>query len=424
MTHFSSLRAPAVAVAAATALILTGCTGGAPGSSADDNTLRYLVEQPEDPAALKALEDHIAEWSEDSGIDVTVEAMPFDTLRTVLQTQLRSGEGPDVFNWGSGPGFGGAFAEAGLLYDLTDAYAEYDWPIYEFAKERVTFEDMLYGIPGEMETIGVFYNKDLFAEHGIDAPENLADLDAASKKLADAGIIPIAASDQEGWQGGHLLSMALSSRVGSAGMDALVSGEASWDSPDVVASLQLWQDYLESGYLPEFPTSLSYDGASALFYSGDAAMVPTGSWLISAIDENADFEVGYVPFPAEGDAGIFAGGLGSGPMISATTANPDAALELVDFLASPEHGQWMVENLNVIPPQPINADDVDVSPLFRQVLDDTAKVSEGTGDFGYNIDVLMSDEFNEAMLDGVAAILSGQMNADQVAAQMQAAASQ
>jgi raffinose/stachyose/melibiose transport system substrate-binding protein len=81
----------------------------------------------------------------------------------------------------------------------------------------------------------------------------------------------------------------------------------------------------------------------------------------------------------------------------------------------------MVENLNVIPPQPITAEDVDVSPLFRQVLDDTAKVSEGTGDFGYNIDVLMSDEFNEAMLEGVAAILSGQSTAEEVAAQMQAA---
>jgi raffinose/stachyose/melibiose transport system substrate-binding protein len=424
MTHISSLRAPAVAVAAVGALILTGCTGGAPASDADGDTLRYLVEQPEDPAQVKALQAHLDEFTEESGVKVEVEAMPFDTMRTVLQTQLRSGDGPDVFNWGSGPGFGGVLAEAGLLYDLTDAYAEYDWPIYDFAKERVTFDGTMYGIPGEMETIGLFYNKDLFAEQGIDEPQNLDDLTAAAEKLADAGIVPIAASDQEGWQGGHLLSMALSSRVGSEGMDALISGETSWDSPDVVASLQLWQDFLDAGQLPEFPTSLSYDGASALFYSGEAAMVPTGSWLISEIDDNVDFEVGYIPFPAEDGPGIFAGGLGSGPMISANTTKTDAALELVNYLASPEHGQWMVENLNVIPPQPIDSESVDVSPLFRQVLDDTAKVSDGSGDFGYNIDVLTTDEFNEAMLDGVAAILSGQMTAEEVAAAMQTASAQ
>lgn len=420
MTHISSLRVPAVAVAAATALLLTGCTGGAPASG-DDETLRYLIEQPEDPAAVEALQSHLDEFTEESGIKVKVEAMPFDTMRTVLQTQLRSGDGPDVFNWGSGPGFGGVLAEAGLLYDLTDAYAEYDWPIYDFAKERVTFDGMLYGIPGEMETIGLFYNKDLFAELGIEEPQNLADLEAAAATIAEAGIVPIAASDQEGWQGGHLLSMALSSRVGSAGMQSLISGETSWDSPDVVASLQLWKDFLDAGYLPEFPTSLSYDGANALFYSGDAAMVPTGSWLIAEIDDNVDFEVGYIPFPAEDGPGIFAGGLGSGPMISANTSKPEAALELVNYLASPEHGQWTVENLNVIPPQPIDAENVDVSPLFRQVLDDTATFSDGSGDFGFNIDVLTSDVFNEAMLDGIAAILSGQMTAEEVAAQMQAA---
>jgi maltose-binding protein MalE len=76
-------------------------------------------------------------------------------MRTVLQTQLRSGEGPDVFNWGSGPGYAGALAEAGLLYDLTDAYEEYGWPIYDFAKERVTFDGKTVGVPGEMETIGL-----------------------------------------------------------------------------------------------------------------------------------------------------------------------------------------------------------------------------------------------------------------------------
>jgi len=422
--HISSLRASAIAVAGVSALLLSGCTGGAPTTGQDDDVVRYLIEQPEDASAVQALQDRLDGFTADSGVKVEVEAMPFDTMRTVLQTQLRSGEGPDVFNWGSGPGFGGVLAEAGLLYDLTDAYAEYDWPIYDFAKERVSFDGTLYGVPGEMETVGLFYNADLLAAEGIDVPESVADLEAAAVRLADAEIVPIAASDQEGWQGGHLLSMVLSSRVGSEGMDALVAGETSWDSPDVVASLQTWQDFLDAGQLPEFPTSLSYDGANALFYSGDAAMVPTGSWLISEIDDNVDFEVGYIPFPAEDGAGIFAGGLGSGPMISAGTTKPDAALQLVDYLASPDHGQWMVENLSVIPPQPIEADDLDVSPLFRQVLDDTAALSEGTGDFGYNIDVLMTDVFNEAMLDGMAAILSGQTGAAEVAASLQAAAEQ
>jgi raffinose/stachyose/melibiose transport system substrate-binding protein len=419
--HVSNLRVPIVATALL--LAVTGCTGGAPtGAGGDPNSIRYLVEQPEDAATLKLIEDHIGDFEKaNPGISVDLEAMPQENMRTVLQTQLRSGEGPDVFSWGSGPGYAGALAKAGLLYDLTDAYKKYDWPIYDFAKERVTFDGKLVGVPGEMETIGLFYNKTLFAELGIDEPQSLDDLTAAAKTIAKAGVTPIAASDQEGWQGGHLFSMALSSRVGTEGMDALLAGDESWDSPDVVAALQTWADFNASGYLPEFPTSLSYDSANALFYSGDAAMVPTGSWLVSELDDTVDFEVGYIPFPAEDGAGIFSGGLGSGPYVSANTKKTDAAVKFVDFLASTDNGLWTVENLGTIPPMPVDTAGLDVSPLFAQVLDDTSKIADGSGGFGYNIDVLTTDVFNEAMWDGMQAILSGQKTAKEVASDLEIA---
>jgi raffinose/stachyose/melibiose transport system substrate-binding protein len=418
--QISTLKVPIAA--AALLLGLTACTGAPPSSSGDANSIRYLIELPEEAATLKLIEKHIEEYEkENPGMSVKLESMPSENMRTVLQTQLRSGEGPDVFSWGSGPGYAGALAKAGSLYDLTEAYDEYDWPIYDFAKERVTFDGKIVGIPGEMETLGLFYNKDLFSELGLSEPQNLGDLEAAAKTIKDAGVVPIGASDQEGWQGGHLLSMVLSSRVGSDGMDALLNGEASWDSPDVVASLKLWEDYLAAGYLSEFPTSLSYDGANALFYSGEVAMLPTGSWLVSGIDENAKFDVGYIPFPSETDAGIFTGGLGSGPYVSASTNKVDAALKFVDFLASAEHGRWTVENIGSIPPQPVDTEGIDVSPLLEQVLEDTSKFSTGEGDFGYNIDVLTTDVFNEAMWNGLQAILSEQKSAEEVAQDLEAA---
>ena len=415
----------ASAAAAVLLLGLTACTGGTLGNGGDggdSNSIRYLVEQPEDPAVLETLTAHIAEFEKASGITVELEAMPQENMRTVLQTQLQSGEGPDVFSWGSGPGYAGALAEAGLLYDLTDAYADFDWPIYDFAKDRVTFDGKIVGVPGEMETIGLFYNKDVFADLGIDQPENLADLESAAATIRDAGIIPLGVSDQEGWQGGHLLSMVLSSRIGSEGVDALLAGETSWDSPDVIESLKFWEDANKSGLLPPFPTSLSYDNANAQFFSGEIAILPTGSWMVSGIDENADFEVGYIPFPSADGAGIFTGGLGSGPYISANTTKVDAALKFLDFLVSAEHGRWTVENIGAIPPYEIDTAGIDASPLFAQVLADTSKFSGGTGDFGVSIDVLATDTFNEAMWNGLQAILSGQATAAEVAAALEVAA--
>jgi raffinose/stachyose/melibiose transport system substrate-binding protein len=53
------------------------------------------------------------------------------------------------------------------------------------------------------------------------------------------------------------------------------------------------------------------------------------------------------------------------------------------------------------------------------VLEDTAELS-ASGDFGYNIDVLVSDAFNEAMYDGMQAVLTGQSTPEQVAASLEA----
>ncbi len=420
----------------AACLLVTACTGGTPssegGGDGESRSLRYLIEEPEDAEAIQALEDHLAEFTAESGVEVELDTLDFNTMRTVLQTQLRSDEGPDVFNWGSGPSFGGALAEAGLLYDLTEAYEEHDWQVYDFAKERVTVDGKVYGIPGEMETIGIFYNADLFAEQGIEAPQNLEDLVAASQTLREAGVTPMAVGNKEGWEGGHLLSMALSSMVGSQGMEALLAGEESWESAEVVEALTFWKEANENGFLPESPTSVDYDTSLSYYYSGDAAMIPSGSWLVGEIDdatgENAPedavkFETGYIPFPAPDGEGIFTGGLGSGPFVSASTDSPDAAIELLDFLASEEHGQWTVENLHTIPPMPIDTSGLEVSPLFEQVLADIGGLSEG-GDFGYNIDVLASDAFNEAMFDGMQAILTGQATPQEVAANLQAAAEQ
>jgi raffinose/stachyose/melibiose transport system substrate-binding protein len=402
-------------------LLATACTGGGsparPEAGGDSNTITYLIGQPEDAEQLDLIKQDIATFEKDNpGVKVDLNVMPNDNLRAVLQTQLRSGEGPDVFGYDTGPGFAGVLADAGLLYDLTDAYDKYNWPIYDWAKERVTFGGKILGVPGQVEEIGIFYNKDLFAEHGIDEPRNLAELKAAAEKLKDAGITPFAFSNKEGWEAGHILSAILASSIGSDGVAALLAGEKPWNSPEVIGAIDLWfNDFRKRGYLPPSPNAITYDSANALFYSGKAAMNLTGTWMISDITKTADFEVGFIPFPAEEGPGIFAGGLGGGTFVSANTANPELAIKFLDHMMSPEYGVWSVEKLNIIPAYPVDTSGIKTSPLFKQVLDDTGQMASGAGDFGYNIDVLTTDVFNETMWDGLQSVLTGSATAREVA---------
>jgi raffinose/stachyose/melibiose transport system substrate-binding protein len=434
-----------VAAGTIVALVLAACTGVratpspvpgtaapvSPGASGPTATMapatgeiRYLVEAPEDPADLDPLRAHLEDFEAAyPGVTVELEAIPLEQLRQTLQATLRGQNPPDVFAWGSGPAYAGALAEAGLLYDLTAAYDEHDWPIYEGARQQVTFDGKVVGVPGEMETVGMYYNKKIFTDLGIAEPQNLAELEAAAQKIKDAGMIPFAAADKEGWEASHWFSMALGSRVGSTGVADLLEGRTSWNSPDVIAALAVWDRWNEAGFLPPTPTGITYDNGNALFFSSEAAMVPTGSWLVNDIiaAEDVDFEVGYIPFPSESGEGLWSIGLGSGPYIAANSKNPEAALAFVDWLISPEHGRWVVENLLTIPPYPVDTTGLDVNPLFAQVLEDIGSLSGGSSDFGANIDVQSTDDFNEAMFDGLQELLNGDKTPEELAADLQAA---
>lgn len=421
-------RRPLLVLVPALALTLTACFGGSPAAeesaapqvSSGPVEIRYLVGQPEDAADLELMKEDIAAFEAQSGgITVKLDVMPSETIRTVLQTQLRSGNGPDVFGYDTGPGFAGALAKAGLVHDLTGAYEKYQWPVYDFAKQRVTFDGKLVGIPSQMEEVGLFYNKDLFAQNGLAEPTDLADLMASATTLKQAGVIPFGVSDKEGWQGGHLLSMALSSEVGSDGMDRLLAGETPWTDPAVVGALRTWSDMAQQGLLTPSPTAVGYDNGNALFYSGKAAINPTGSWLAQDIERNAKFEVGFIPFPSSSGPGIFSGGLGSGTFISANSTKLDAAEKFLDYGMTAEHGRWAVENLQDIPAFPIDTSGIEATPLFTQILADTAKIADGSGDFGYNIDVLTNDTFNNAMWKGMQGLMTGQTTPEKVAEQLQ-----
>jgi len=426
------------AVVAAAALALAACTGGsvssqstsAGGSSVSGGgkpggTITLLIGQPENPQDLVLTKQDLAKFTQQTGVQVKLNVINNDNLRTILQTQLRSGSGPDVFGYDTGPGFAGVLAKAGLLYDLTQAYQERKWPIYDWAKQRVTFDGKVVGIPDQVEEVGVFYNKTIFDKNGLKPPQNVSDLESAAEKLKAAGVTPFTFSDKEGWEAGHQLSIVLSSAVGESGMKEFLDGKKPWNSPEVVSAIDLFfQQFKDKAYLPKSSNAITYDNANALFYQQKAAMNPTGTWLVSDIKDAAKFDVGFFPFPAPDGPGIFSGGLGGGTFVSAKTKNPQGALAYLDYILTKEHGQWQAEQHNSIPAFPIETQNLKVTPLFRQILADTSKIAESgqSGQFGYNIDVLTSDAFNKAMWDGLQSVLAGQMSPRQVADSLEAAA--
>jgi raffinose/stachyose/melibiose transport system substrate-binding protein len=120
-----------------------------------------------------------------------------------------------------------------------------------------------------------------------------------------------------------------------------------------------------------------------------------------------DVEVGFFPFPSIDGSGISPpAGVGTGLFVAAEANNPEGAIEFIDYLQQDDTARLMIEKLNTIPAHPVDTAGLDVSELFKQVLDDLSQSTEA-GAFGYNIDVLAPQNFNEVMYTGFEQVING-----------------
>ena len=182
-----------------------------------------------------------------------------------------------------------------------------------------------------------------------------------------------------------------------------------WGTPEVEEAIYLiFRDFVERGYYPDGLSALNYDGANALFYSGEAAMNPTGTWLVPEnVQTVQDFEVGFFPFPSIEGSGILPPvGVGAGLFVAREASTLQGAIDFIDYLLEDSTARLAIEKLNVVPTQPVNSKGLGVPELFKEVLEDLSASPEAQS-FGYNIDVLAPQNFNEVMFTGFQEVLDG-----------------
>jgi raffinose/stachyose/melibiose transport system substrate-binding protein len=395
--------------------------GGAGCDRSDSKVVRFFTSTRETAALERAVTEIQVDRFEEQhpNIDLQREALQPDEARREIPSRLRSKQPPDVFAYDTGPGFGGVLADAGLLRPLEGAYKKYGWDIYEWAKQRATYNGTVYGVPDQVEEIIVYYNKDLVPE----VPRTVKRLRQISDELKARRKIPLAFGNREQYLAGHLFSIGTSNVLGPEGLDNILYGDGRWDTPEVVEVIDLFfRDFVQSGYYPKSPNALTYDGANALFYAGEAAMLPTGTWLVSEIVQTVqDFEVGLFPFPSiEGSSISPPAGVGTGWFVAKGANNPQGALEFIDYLLQEDTARLIIEKLNTIPAHPVGTEGLGIPELFEQVLNDLSE-SPQVEAFGYNIDVLAPQNFNEVMFSGFQEVISGRRSPEEQAAALQEA---
>jgi multiple sugar transport system substrate-binding protein len=270
-------------------------------------------------------------------ITVEVTVSDWDAYWDKLQTGLAGGAAPDVFAM-DGPLFPD-YQSRDVLLDLAPYIAKDGYDLTQLADQGVAdFKTASgqFGLPRDLNTIALYYNKKMFDAAGIAYPDETWDwaklTEAAHKLTLDAN--GDGTTDQWGFytETTDMENFWLSTVWQNGGDVLAADGKSTALGTDQAAGgLQFVQDLIwKEKVMPE-PALFAETGDA--FEQGLAAMESNGSWLVPT-HLAAGIDLGVAPLP-KGPAGRFTSVNPTGAVVYKNTKSPDAAWAFVKYLASP-----------------------------------------------------------------------------------------
>ena len=323
--------------------------GGAAGDEVVVDLFQFKVEIADQ---LKAITDEYTKENPNEKFNIQTVGGGAD-YGAALKAQFASGNEPDIFN-------NGGYQEATTWQEKLEDLSDQPWvkDAYETALEPMTIDGKVYGQPLNLEGYGFIYNKDLFEKAGItELPTTLSELEAASKKLQDAGITPFSIGYGEWWViGQHLLNLGFAQQEDP---DAFIKGL--YDGTTTIAGNEKFDQLIDLldltvKYGNKNPLTTDYNTQVTQFASGETAMMQQGNWTQPMIDKiSPDMNIGFLPMPINDDAAAndkLQVGVPNNWVVNknAPDADKQAAKDFLNWMVSSEAGKKaLVEDFKFIP---------------------------------------------------------------------------
>lgn len=304
----------AVLLALAMLLSLAACAGGeTPDTSAPtDNKPSEPSEAPREAELniMMSFPQYMEQWEayakqfeakmlaeENIKVTVNLEMPASGEYESILQARLTGDDAPDLYTLHCNNL--GTYNEAGYLYDLSgEPLADV---IYENVRETVTIDGKLLAVPIESQAWGVLYNKAIFEECGLKAPETLSDLKAICQTLTEKGHTPFMLAFQEQWVPQLMTGLTLGDIVSGKLTDWLERMYADKGSYAEVREIFDVIDLIMQNGTDRAMEEGSEAGA-ADFALGKAAMFVQGTWASNTImTTNPDMQLGVFALPINED---------------------------------------------------------------------------------------------------------------------------
>ncbi|MEU7524177.1 extracellular solute-binding protein [Saccharothrix sp. NPDC042600] len=326
------------AVAAALALVMTGCSSG--GDSGDPDTLKVWWWESDDSALSAAWKHAISIFEkEHPGVTVKQELKTYEQMQQSGQLILDSDDTPDVLEYLKGNATAGVVAKAGLLTDLTEVAKSRGWKVDNTAQQVGLYDDKglmgsgkRYGVTNYGEYVGVWYNQDLFTQHNVPVPTTLAEFENALKTFADKGVTPLALGSAD-YPGPHLLYSLALAHMDQKSLAAYqrFEGQADWSAWEKAATTM--RQWVERKYISTDSTGIPAQDAGNAFIAGQYPMFVSGTWWGGQIAEQPTFKTGQFLFPGNK---LHPGSGGNLWVVPAKAKNKDLAYDFIQITQRPE----------------------------------------------------------------------------------------
>jgi multiple sugar transport system substrate-binding protein len=394
--HRSRHIIAAVAVTAAAALTLAGCSGG--GSSA-----AFESTPPSDLSGTVSFW-HFFSDREAKVIQSVVD--DFEKKYPKIKVEVHSGQDDEKLRkaiaTGSKVDVGlsystdivGNFCSTGAFRSLNKVIDRDKVDMSQFSptvKSYTEFQGNRCAMPMLADVYGLYYNKDLLSAAGFNAPpKTLSELEKMADKLttynSDGSIKTLGFNPTMGWYenaAAHYGPAAGAEWLKSDGTSA-ISSSPGWT--ELINWQKAFVDKIGWDKLNTFTSGLGQEfSADNAFQKGQVAMNLDGEYRTAFIDDQAkDLNYGTAPFPTADDhTELYGGGYMTGNIIgiSKGSKNPELAWALLKYLTTDTAAVVKLANgLKNVPTttDALNSPDLQVSDQYKTFLDVAANKNVST----------------------------------------------
>lgn len=293
-------------------------------------------------------------FSEKTGATVNIEWKGRD-INTLIATALEAGEKIDIFE--------DDYARIAKVYkdycyDLTDMAAAAGYSDQSFACFNDVATDwagFLCCVTEQPQVGGVFYNKDIFEECGIEVPTTWDEFLAACKTMKENGYEPLALDSA---YADFTFGYHLSRHIGEAAVSDLAVNGGWAENEKAVQAAQDIVDFVKAGYLAEGAPEEYPSSQNKIGLTGKVGMIVCANYVCAEVNNNSGTEVnwGMFNYPSVKDgadaSNAYAGA--NSLAIASYSENPQAAFDFLMMLTSGEFDQQMADSASQIPADPRN----------------------------------------------------------------------